>query len=423
MIQNIPSRRVLVALLACAATTPALAAATLLVHGRLHTETSAGTVEDGSLLIVDGRIRAIGRDVKAPDGAEIIDLKGAPVTPALFGGIGDMGVVEVSGEHTTNDSSLHLGEMRPEFDPAPAFNPDAIPVEVARVEGVGFALLAPSAAEGHKGAPGSTLVAGLAEVVSLDGRGPRAPSALAVVLGGEAQGLSGDNRAASYMLLSQALEEARHPPAAGEPRLLTNAGRKVLAQVTHGTLPLLVGVDRASDIRAVLAFAAREHVRVVIQGGAEAWRVAAELAAARVPVVLNPLEDLPESFDQIGATLDNARRLAAQGVPLAFTLKASSHEARKLRQAAGIAVAHGLPWDAALAAITRAPAEVFGASDEFGSLTVGAKANLVVWTGDPLEVTSLVTAEWLDGTRRSLVTRQTLLRDRYAAKVKAHTAR
>jgi hypothetical protein len=191
------------------------ATATLLTHGRISTLTSMGTLDDASLLIVDGRIRAIGRHLDAPAGAEIIDLKGEFVTPALFGGIGDMGVVEVSGEHTTNDSVLRLGEMRPEFDPAPAFNPDSVPVEIARVEGVGFAVLAPATSAGRKGSPGSTLVAGLAEVVPLDGRMPRSPSMLSVALGGEAQSLAGDNRAASYMLLAQALEEARQPPPGG----------------------------------------------------------------------------------------------------------------------------------------------------------------------------------------------------------------
>jgi imidazolonepropionase-like amidohydrolase len=196
-----------------------------------------------------------------------------------------------------------------------------------------------------------------------------------------------------------------------------------MAGVAHGRLPLLVFVDRAADVRQVLAFAARERVKVVIAGGAEAWRVAGELAAAHVPVLLNPLEDLPEKFDQIGATLDNASRLATHGVKVAFTLNGSSHDARKLRQAAGIAVAHGLSWETALAAITKTPAEIFKASDEFGTLAVGSRANLLVWNGDPLEVTSLVTAEWLHGVRQSLVTRQTLLRDRYAEKVKTGTAR
>jgi imidazolonepropionase-like amidohydrolase len=183
-------------------------------------------------------------------------------------------------------------------------------------------------------------------------------------------------------------------------------------------------VDRAADIRAVVEFADKEKLKAVIFGGAEAWRVAPLLAHAQVPVVLNPLDDLPEQFDQIGATLENAKRLNAAGVAVAFSLRQPApHDIRKLRQAAGNAVAHGLPWDAALAALTSVPAKVFRAAGEFGSLEVGRPANLVVWSGDPLEVTSLVDAEWLDGQRQSLRTRQTELRDRYLAKVRAGAAR
>ena len=141
------------------------------------------------------------------------------------------------------------------------------------------------------------------------------------------------------------------------------------------------------------------------------------------PTIPSPLDDLPESFDQIGATLQNAARLQSAGVVVAFTLRGSPHEVRKLRQAAGVAVASGLPWAAGLAAITNTPAQLFGATPEFGTLAVGLPANLVVWNGDPLEVTSLVDAEWLDGQERSLRTRQTELRDRYMERLRAGRAR
>jgi imidazolonepropionase-like amidohydrolase len=140
--------------------------------------------------------------------------------------------------------------------------------------------------------------------------------------------------------------------------------------------------------------------------------------------VLDPLDDLPQSFDSIGATLENAARLHAAGVTIAFSLRDSDpHNIRKLRQAAGIAVAHGLPWDAALAAITSAPAQLFHATAEFGSIEVGKPANLVVWSGDPLEVTSLADAAWLDGRRATLRSRQSELKDRYLAKLRAGAAR
>ncbi len=418
------TRLAALALAAIAPLAPAHADSVLLQNGEIYTQGPAGTLHGGSILIVDGRIRGLGEHLSAPPGTRVVDLKGRPVTPALFGGLGQLGVVEVSEESTTDDGTLHLGQMRPEFDPSYAFNPDSIPVSVARVDGVGFAVLVPGASAGAKDGRTSSILHGLAAVTSLDGRAPRTPAALSVSLGQEAEALAGDSRAAAYMLLSQALEEARGAQlAAGEQRLLTPAGRRVLARFVAEHRPFLFEVDRAVDIRTAVAFAQREKLNAIIVGGAEAWRVAPLLAAAHVPVVINPLDDLPESFDQIGATLQNAARLQSAGVVVAFTLRGSPHEVRKLRQAAGVAVASGLPWAAGLAAITNTPAQLFGATTEFGTLAVGLPANLVVWSGDPLEVTSLVDAEWLDGQERSLRTRQTELRDRYVEKLRAGRAR
>lgn len=399
----------------------------LLRDGVIHTESARGTIEHGSVLIVDGVVKAIGTDLTSPDPlTTVVDLKGRPVTPALFGGVGHLGVIEVEQEHTTEDSTLHLGRMHPEFDPSLAFNPDSIPVEVSRVEGIGFAVLEPGADGARRGGAGSAVIAGLASVVRLDGRSAYPLKALSVRVGESAQSLAGDSRAAAYMLLSQAFEEAREPKggATHEDRLLTPAGRRALQPFITGQRPVLFSVDRAADIRTVVEFSQREKLQAIIVGGSEAWRVASLLASAKIPVILDPLDDLPESFDRIGSTLENAARLHRAGVAIAFSLRADApHMERKLRQAAGNAVAHGLPWDAALNALTHAPANMFHAGAEFGSIEPGHAANLVVWTGDPLEVTSLVEASWLDGRRVSLSTRQTALRDRYFEKVRAGTAR
>ena len=398
----------------------ASAGTTLYQHARVVTGTGP-ILEDGAVLIVDGRIRAIGPQVTAPPGATVVDVKGHWITPTLFGGIGSMGVVEISAEHSTNDGSLNLGDVRPEFDPALAFNPDSEPVEIARVEGVGFALLAP---EPGKHTQGGNVIDGLADIVTLDGQAPRAPSALVVEMGHDGAELAGDNRAAAFLLLADAFEEARHPPRAGEPRRLTEAGRATLQQVLSGRLPVLFKADRAADIRAILQFSAKQKIHVIIGGGAEAWRVAKDLAAAQVPVVIDPLEALPADFDRLATTLENAARLEHAGVTVAFSLRSSSpHEARKLRQAAGNAVAHGMSWNKAFAAVTQVPASVFAAAPSTGTLTVGEKAQLVVWSGAPLEVTSMVEAQWLNGERRTLQTRQTALRDRYLEKLRQGNAR
>jgi imidazolonepropionase-like amidohydrolase len=402
------------------------APAVLLHDGVIHTESARGTLDKASVLIAGGRIVAVGRGLTAPAGATTIELNGRPVTPALFGGISHIGVSEVSAEARTNDAVLRSGQMRPEFDPALAFNPDSVPIAVSRADGIGFAVVAPGAEAAARGASASSIIAGLASVARLDGRAPRPPAALAVVLGSESEALAGDSRAAAYMLLAEALEEARNPAAATttDVRLLTPAGRRVLKGVVAEQKPVLVEVDRAADIRAALEFAAREKLKLIVHGGAEAWRVASLLKRADVPVVLDPLDDLPISFDRVGATLENAARLNAAGVTVAFSLRGEEpHNIRKLRQAAGIAVAHGMPWPAALAAVTSVPARLFRASAEFGSIEPGKPANLVVWSGDPLEVTSLADAAWLGGERVTLRSRQTALRDRYLAKVRAGSAR
>jgi imidazolonepropionase-like amidohydrolase len=163
-----------------------------------------------------------------------------------------------------------------------------------------------------------------------------------------------------------------------------------------------------------LAFCQRHGCQALIVGGVEAWKVAPELAAAKVAVILDPLQNLPGSFDQLGATMENAARLHAAGVRIAFSNSGDgTHNARKVRQAAGNAVAHGLPWDAALAALTRSPAEIFGLGDSLGRIATGLRADLVLWSGDPLEVTSHATQVWIGGEAQPMRSRQTELRDRY----------
>jgi hypothetical protein len=348
------------------------------------------------------------------------------VTPGLFGGISHLGVEEIGLEASVDDYSLKLGSMRPEFDVTQAFNPDSAVLPVARVAGITFAVVSPSAEPGGKGTPGGTLIAGQGGIARLDGHLDAKTHALFIDVGGDASALSGGSRAAQFMLLDQAIGEVRAPKALlpNDQRLLTPAGREVLKGYLAGSGLVVFDVDRASDIRQVVALAKRENLRAVIKGGQEAWRVAAELAAARIPVVLNPLDDLPESFDVVGASLENAARLNQAGVKIAFSLDdPQPHNIRKVRQTAGVAVAHGLPHEAALAALTSNPAEIFGVAARNGALARGRPADLVLWSGDPLEVTSLAERVFIEGRSQPMQSRQTQLRDRYLEKLRAHAAR
>lgn len=410
-----------------AAARPALAAPaasvrpTLIRNARVHTLAADGVREGVDVLVEHGRIAAIGPNLAAPAGAEIVDARGRPVTPGLFAGLTVLGLEETGMVASAADETLKLGSMRPEFDVALAYNPDSIAVGVTRAAGMTFTVVTPAAAEG------GSIVAGQGAALPLDGSLEPWSRALFVDLGGNAAEISGGSRAAQFMLLRQALLEARAPNLVmvHDERLLTPSGRQRLVEFLKGAGPIVFEVDRAADIRHVIAFASREQLpNVVIAGGAEAWRVAGELAAARIPVVLDPLANLPQDFDAIGATLENAARLHRAGVKIAFSIgTAESHNSRKVRQAAGIAVAYGLPWDAALAALTRAPAEIFGAGDRAGVLAPGRPADLVLWSGDPLEVTTVAERVWIGGRPQPARTRQTELRDRYLEKLKRGEAR
>jgi imidazolonepropionase-like amidohydrolase len=224
------------------------------------------------------------------------------------------------------------------------------------------------------------------------------------------------------MLLDQAVRETRSPPTPGTPTLLLPTGREVLAKYLKGGR-VVFNVHRAADIRQVLALSKRVGFKPVIAGGAEAWVLAQELAKAKVPVLVDSLNNLPTDFDQIGARMDNAALLARAGVTIGFIqTNDSSHNARKIRQVAGNAVAHGLPWDAALAALTANPAEMFGL-ERRGRIAVGQAADLVLWNGDPLEVTTAADQVWIGGVAMPMRSRQTELRDRYMEKLKRKAAR
>lgn len=398
----------------------------VLIHdATVHTMSSAGVLEHTDIIISDGKIADMGRGLRTPAGAEVIEAGGRPVTPGLFGGLGHLGIEEIGLEPTVDDYSLKLGTMRPEFDVTAAFNPQSVVLGVNRLGGVTFAMLAPSAEAGGKEA-GGTIVAGQGSIARLDGTVVPATRALFIDVGGDASALSGGSRAAQLMLLQQAFTEVRSPRSllANDARLLTPGGRQALLGFIDGAGPIVFDVDRASDIRQVIAFAQREKLRVAIKGGTEAWRVAAELAAARIPVILNPLNDLPANFDSVGATLENAARLDRAGVRIAFTFDdPAPHNIRRLRQAAGIAVAHGLPWETALAALTRNPAEIFGVAAGNGSLGRGRPADLVLWSGDPLEVTTLADRVFIEGGAQAMRSRQTELRDRYLQKLRTNAAR
>ena len=394
------------------AATPAAAETVAIIGATVHTMTRAGTLENATVVIVDGRVSGIGADAAVPDGARVIDGDGLVVTPGLFDAWGTMGIVEVGAVEGTNDIEVDNPRIGAALNIADAVNPRSELIAVNRIEGITRSVVAPES-ETH-------LVAGQAAVINLGGAGDwleSAPAAMVVQFGERGAELSGGSRAAALLTLREALQDARDY---GRNRSAFDRGARrayararldleALQPVLAGDVPVLARVDRASDIEAVLRLQREFKLRVIVAGGAEAWVVADQLAAASVPVILDPLVNLPGSFETLRATGENATRLHAAGVTVAFG-SGDSHNARNLRQAAGNAVARGLPWDVALAAATTAGARVFGLD---AGLKTGEPADLVVWGGDPLELTSYPVAVFIDGEQMPMTSRQTALRDRY----------
>ncbi|QCU72754.1 amidohydrolase family protein [Luteimonas yindakuii] len=400
--------------LAAALALPVAAQDVLIRNATVHTATASGTLQSADVLVRGGRIVEVGSGLAA-GGVPVVEAAGRPLTPALFGGINGLGIEEVSGEDSTSDGRLALGDgakdmvVRPEFDVTLAYNPDSILRPVATAEGIGFTLLAAGATAG------GSIIAGQGAPMRLDGSiDPAGPRLLFLQLGARGAELTGTSRAAQWMLLDQIIDEARgRIPVGSHVSLLTPAGRGALTRYLDGNGRVLVAVDRAADIRQLLRWAQRHNLRIAIAGGSEAWRVAGELAAANVPVFVDPLDNLPAGFDQLHASLENAARLHAAGVKVSFAQASdAAHNARKLRQLAGNAVANGMPWDAALAGLTRVPAETLGV-DGVGTIAVGQRADLVLWSGDPLDVIHTAEQTWFDGRAIPMRSRQTELRDRY----------
>jgi hypothetical protein len=371
----------------------------------VHTMGPQAVLQDADILVRDGRIKAIGAGLPIPADAMLIEAAGRPVTPGFFAGITQLGLTEIAAEELPLPIAPAAEVLRPEYDVAPSYNPLATAIPVTRIEGYTWSVLEASR-------PGS-IVGGQGRAVVLDDAfGSFAgDSILFIDLGADAVALGTTSRAGQWMLLEQALGEvAPELPWLPEP-VLTLAGRRALAHYQSGAVTVF-HVDRASDILQVLEFSARHQLKPVINGGAEAWMVADRLAEAGVPVLVDALSNLPGNFDKLGARLDNAALLHAAGVTIAFA-GAGTHHARTLRQVAGNAVANGLPYEAGLAAMTVNPATIFELGAEHGTLGVESRADLVVWSGDPLEVTSVADQVIIGGKPVSMVSRQTLLRDRY----------
>ena len=398
---------------------------TAITGATVHTAGPAGKIENATIVIRDGNVAAIGTGVAVPAGSTEIKADGKIVTPGLITPFGQIGLVEVNAVEGTVDYVQRGDQFSASFDPADAYNPRSTLIATNRIEGITHAVIAPEGQEADEFGNQSRVFSGLASVVQLSDENyiVRRGTAFVANLGETGGTLAGGSRAAALMVLRTALDDVRDYAAnvqayeQGNRRKysLSRNDMRALQELLDGSKPLLVKVHRASDISTAIRLADEYEFNLIVMGGAEAWMVADELAAADTSVILDTLANLPNSFEQLNARLDAAAILARAGVRFAIGGDGASqnHNARNITQAAGIAVANGLSWDDALKALTLAPAEMYGVADRIGSLEAGKRADLVIWNEDPLELTSYPEQVFIGGEAVPMESRQTLLRDRY----------
>ena len=396
---------------------PAAAGEAIAITNARVLPVSGSAIERGTVLFRGGKIVAVGAAVPVPSGARVIDAGGKIVTPGWIESATQIGIVEIqSGAEGTDDQATTDKELSAAFNVVDGFNGESTVIPVTRVEGITRAVVMPAGA-GHA-------LLGQGAMFDLTGAEVpasvvKAPIAMFANLGEAGAASEGGSRASAVLRLREALEDAidfdRHGTewalARRRPYARGRLDLEALRPVVRGELPLAINANRESDLLAAMRLADEFHLKLILMGAAEGWRVADQLAARRVPVVVKPLTNIP-SFDALGATLENAARLSKAGATLVLS-SFDTHNARNLRQEAGNAIANGLDRDAALRAVTLEPARVWGVADRLGSLEPGKDADVVVWSGDPFELTTRAEHVFIAGKEASSETRQKQLYEKY----------
>jgi imidazolonepropionase-like amidohydrolase len=383
-----------------------------ITHALVYGPGPQAPIADATVVMAGGKVQAVGASVAVPPDAQVLDAHGKTVTPGFIDADTGVGVIEIDLEPGSNDTTSR-GLLVPALRMVDGYNPRSALIPIARAGGVTSVVVAPRAG----------VLAGQSAFVDLAGD-TQADAVVRPTLAQYARADEGEveevgTRGGLWMILRQALDDARFYGAhraqydsnAARPLGLRRVDLEALQPVLRGEQPLVVTAHRASDIETALRFADEFKLKLVLRGGSEAWLMRDELAKARVPVVIDPLEDLPGSFDRLRSRSDNAALLAGAGVSVVLSTF-SSHDARLLWQRAGNAVRLGMDHDAAIRAVTEAPADAFGLKG-YGRLAAGAVANVVVWSGDPLQIGTRAEHVFVRGREQSLETRQTLLLNRY----------
>ena len=413
--------RIVISLAVAIAIVSPAAAQTIAITGGKVYPVSGPPIEGGTVVIVNGKIAAVGKNVAIPAGAQRIDATGKIVTPGFVNSSTQLGVQEVSQVSDTRDMSARgKDNIAAAFTVWDGLNPNSVMMAPARKEGITSFIVMPTGG----------LVAGQAALLDVvPGTTTdmiiRAPVAMIAEVG-DPQQAGVNSRGELIVKLRELLDDTRFfqthrdafDRAQTRPFAASRLDLQAMIPVIQGKLPLVVVVDRASDIDAAMRIAREFNVKLMIGGGAEGWMMADKLAAARIPVLTGAMNNIPGGFAALGQRQENAALLRKAGVQVALIGNAGGGDeeafnVRNLKQEAGNAVAYGMTWDDALRAVTLAPAEIFGVADRVGSLQPGREGNVVVWSGDPFEFTTRVEHVFVRGHEYNDKTRQDMLMERY----------
>src|SRR5438270_1382699 len=396
-------------------------AQTVAITGGKVYPVSGPAIENGTVIISNGKISAVGANLPIPAGAQRIDATGKIVTPGFVNSSTQLGVQEIAAVSNTQDASARgRDNIAAAFTVWEGLNPNSVLLAPARKDGITSFVIIPTGG----------LVAGQAALVDVVPGTTTdmiisAPVAMGATIG-DPQSAGLGSRGELIVKLRELLEDTKYfqahrdafDRAQTRPFSASRLDLQAMIPVVEGRLPLLVTVDRESDIDASLRMARDYNIKLIIGGGAEAWMMADKLAAARVPVLTGAMNNIPEDFASLGQRQENAALLRKAGAQVALIGNAGGGDeetfsVRSLKLEAGNAVAYGLAWDNALRAVTLTPAEVFGVADRVGSLQAGREGNVVVWSGDPFEFTTRVEHVFVRGREYRDKTRQDLLMERY----------
>jgi imidazolonepropionase-like amidohydrolase len=393
---------------------------------------SGADIENGTVVIRDGKIEAVGANVSIPTGTQTIDGSGLSVYPGMIDAGTNMGLVEVpQGANGTVDTS-EVGELNPNAKAIIAVNPYSAHIAVTRVEGITNTLTAPTGG----------LISGQAALINLLGTAPKemavVPQVALVInyprVAGGGGGFGGfqqqpanlsDTLAANERQVEQIRKMLRDAEAYGRaqdaykkdkslPRPDRNVVLEPLVPYVRGEQPVIFRADREAEIRGAIKFAEEMKLKPIILGGNDAWKVANLLKEKNVPVILTGVLSLPQREDDpYDALYENPAKLQAAGVRFCISTGDAGAEVRNLSQYAGMAASFGLSKADAVKAVTLFPAEIMNVADRLGSIEAGKMANLVVTDGDLLEIRSRIRYLFIDGRPVGLTSRHTELNDAF----------